>query len=149
MSSQLNVPNVSVKSSFVSLKNKKFLLLIVLLLGLVGGVFYYIKFIRNKDSFEGTENSPSAKFVLYYASWCGWSNKFLPTWEELDNNSKLKQKVNLVKLTCDKDDKDECDKAGLEGFPTMKYFKDENDTEGKSYEGKREADDIVNWINGM
>jgi len=56
-------------------------------------------------------------FVLFYASWCPFSRKFLPIYEKCTTNNPTPCLRMMM------DDKDElCDKYSIEFFPTVLLF---------------------------
>ena len=119
---------------------------IVIVLLICGGVYYW-KFMRQPEGYAGSDNSDKPSFKLYYADWCGWSKKFLPEWEKLVEDS-IKDKVELVKYECTaEENKQLCEDAKVQGFPSMKYYKDSSDKDGVEYDGERTSDAIVKWIN--
>ena len=70
---------------------------------------------------EGIETALSSKekaFVLFYASWCPFSQRFLPIFEEYAQDNPLECLSVVV------DDKpDLCDKYSIEYYPTVILFK--------------------------
>ena len=90
----------------------------------------------SSESTEG-KSSPN-KFYFFQTSWCGWSKKFLPVWNQLD---KLQQiRIPMEKIDCEKN-KEQCD--GIPGFP---YVVLEKNSERIEYKGNRTAKDIVNFV---
>jgi len=71
-----------------------------------------------KNNFKETIGAKDA-LVLFYASWCGFSRRFLPHFEEYSKNCSKE---------CTKVDKDEfpelCKKYTIEYYPTVIWFKD-------------------------
>ena len=62
--------------------------------------------------------------MLFYASWCGGSRKFLPTW---DSVKKLNYNGGLKFVTCECGDKTESNrqllnKYNIEFYPSIKLF---------------------------
>lgn len=88
------------------------------------------------------------RLCLYYAEWCGYSRQFLPVWAKLKSSilsTKLKNKVDVFEFECD-NDKEICQKNRniIQGYPTVILHK----LDGKNipYEGKREVEAIINFI---
>lgn len=55
----------------------------------------------------------------YYATWCGYCNKFKPTWEyckKLFNNN-----PNVVYREYESKDRKQIEKDDIKGFPTLKF----------------------------
>jgi thiol-disulfide isomerase/thioredoxin len=140
----ISQPLLSTKTPFLTKKKMLIVLGIVVVLLLCGGGLYYWKYMRSEGYLAKTDK-PS--FKLYYADWCGWSKKFLPEWDKLVEDS-IKDKVELVKYECtEEDNKQLCEDAKIQGFPSMKYYKDSSDTDGVEYDGGRTSEEIVEWIN--
>lgn len=90
--------------------------------------------IVTAPSIEKFANStPTLK--LYYTNWCGWSKKFLPTWDELTKNVK---DVAFEKIDCEKQ---KCE--NVPGFPFIVLEKN-----GKkiNYNGNRTYDDVLKFL---
>jgi hypothetical protein len=109
---------------------KNILIVIIILI-----VIYYL-WQRNSSSENFSSSKPTLK--LYYTNWCGWSQKFLPVWENMTQTVK---NCNLIKIDCESQ-KSQCD--GVAGFPSLVLEKG-----GKKipYSGNRTEEDIVNFIN--
>lgn len=85
---------------------------------------------------ENFDNNTS--LILYYTEWCGHSQRFLPTWQELEK--KYGNKMQLRKIDCDKE---KCD--GIAGFPTIILYKDNKQVEYNS--GNRSLESLEKFIN--
>lgn len=76
---------------------------------------------------------------LYYTEWCGWSQKFLPVWQQLESDRQLKAMgVKLVKINCD-ENKTEC--QNIPGFPYIILENGQNKVEFKN--GDRNYENVV------
>jgi len=85
-------------------------------------------------------------FVMFYAPWCGHCKQLKPTWDSLP--SKVKDKAIIAKVDCDnKANQQICSDQGIEGFPTLKAFSTGDATSAEVYEGKRESDALVEFVN--
>jgi thiol-disulfide isomerase/thioredoxin len=80
------------------------------------------------------------ELVLYYAEWCGWSQKILPVWEELEKNNKLN--VTLKKIECEKQPDEKC--KSVQGYPTIIYYKDDKEI---VFNGERTKENIITFLN--
>ena len=145
MSSGSNVINdVVTVTPFVSLKNKKFVfLLVVLSVALAGAGYYY--FIRPKIT--ETYSSSTIRFVLFYAPWCGHSKSFLPIFdkfmESCKTNDKLKH-ISVEKIDCDTD-KEACAPYRVQGYPTMLLIKGDKASDIVEYNSGRTEDAMTKW----
>jgi hypothetical protein len=71
-------------------------------------------------STESFDQMPCA--TLYYTSQCGWSKKFLPEWQKLENEVNegcLKNKMTTRKILCESGNESMCFEKGIKGFPTV------------------------------
>lgn len=55
--------------------------------------------------------------VLYYTTWCGYSQQFMPIWDEL-KKSKLSELVSFEQLDCDKSS-NICHQDNIYGYPSL------------------------------
>ncbi|XP_038692104.1 protein disulfide-isomerase like 2-1-like [Tripterygium wilfordii] len=83
--------------------------------------------------------------VEFYAPWCGHCKNLAPTYEKVASAFKLEKDVVIANLDADKH-KDLGEKYGVSGFPTLKFFPKSNKA-GEDYEGGRDLDDFVSFIN--
>ncbi|KAK4476726.1 hypothetical protein RD792_015886 [Penstemon davidsonii] len=83
--------------------------------------------------------------VEFYAPWCGHCKSLAPTYEKVAAAFKLEEGVVIANLDADKY-KDVGEKYGVSGFPTLKFFP-KNNKAGEDYEGGRDVDDFVTFIN--
>lgn len=68
------------------------------------------------------ENKPT--LALFYTNWCGYSQQFLPIWNEFETKYKNKD-INIVKIDADIY-KGFTESMGIEGFPTVKLIIENN-----------------------
>jgi len=76
------------------------------------------KLIKDERALEEVMKSPDGVFVLFYASWCPFSQRFLPVYEK---NGRGKEKE-FVRFLVD-DNEDVCDRHDIEVYPTVLFFK--------------------------
>ncbi|XP_052137030.1 protein disulfide isomerase-like 2-2 [Oryza glaberrima] len=97
----------------------------------------------NFDSIVLDENKDI--LVEFYAPWCGHCKHLAPIYEKLASVYKLDDGVVIANLDADKH-KDLAKKYGVSGYPTLKFFPKGNKA-GEDYDGGRELDDFVKFIN--
>lgn len=83
--------------------------------------------------------------VEFYAPWCGHCKNLAPTYEKVATAFKLEEDVVIANVDADKY-KDLGEKYGVSGFPTLKFFPKGNKA-GEEYEGGRDLEDFVAFIN--
>ncbi|GMN52341.1 hypothetical protein TIFTF001_021484 [Ficus carica] len=76
---------------------------------------------------------------------CGHCKNLAPTYEKLATAFKLEEGVVIANLDADKY-RDLAEKYDVSGFPTLKFFP-KNNKAGEEYEGGRDLEDFVNFIN--
>lgn len=84
--------------------------------------------------------------VEFYAPWCGHCKSLAPIYEKVASAYKSEEDVVIANLDADKY-KDLGEKYGVSGFPTLKFFPKGNKA-GEDYDGGRDLDDFVSFING-
>jgi len=104
--------------------------------------------VLDDSNFEKIALDPSKHaFVEFYAPWCGHCKRLAPEYEVVatafagDDNA-----VVVAKVDCDAH-KDLCEKYGVTGYPTFKWFSKDNKQEPERYDGPRDIDGIVNYLN--
>jgi len=99
--------------------------------------------VLNKDNFDEALKLHPFLLVEYYAPWCGHCKALAPKYAAAA--TKLKEEGSEIKLA--KVDatieKELGDKAGVQGFPTIKFYKNDNKVE---YTGGRDTDQIISWL---
>ncbi|RZC88117.1 hypothetical protein C5167_015922 [Papaver somniferum] len=83
--------------------------------------------------------------VEFYAPWCGHCKSLAPIYEKVASAYKLEGDVVIANLDADKH-KDLAERYGISGFPTLKFFPKGNKA-GEDYDGGRDVDDFVSFIN--
>ena len=89
-----------------------------------------------------SSNAPS--LIYFYAEWCGFCKRFLPTWEELETSNE-RDDINIVKFSC-VTHKDKYDKINIiSGYPTIILYKPDTKTAIK-FEGDRSKQGLASFI---
>nr|GEU58056.1 probable protein disulfide-isomerase A6 [Tanacetum cinerariifolium] len=102
--------------------------------------------ILNSDNFdEIVLNGNKDVLVEFYAPWCGHCKSLAPTYESLAAAFKNEEDVVIANLDAD-NAKDLAEKYGVSGYPTIKFFPKTN-KDGEDYEGGRDIDSFVTFIN--
>ncbi|CAA7398359.1 unnamed protein product [Spirodela intermedia] len=83
--------------------------------------------------------------VEFYAPWCGHCKSLAPIYEKLASAYKLEEDVVIANVDADKY-KGLAEKYGVGGYPTLKFFP-KNNKAGDDYNGGRDLDDFVAFIN--
>ncbi|XP_042054821.1 probable protein disulfide-isomerase A6 isoform X2 [Salvia splendens] len=83
--------------------------------------------------------------VEFYAPWCGHCKSLAPIYEKVATAFNLEEDVVIANLDADAH-KDLAEKYGITGFPTLKFFS-KNNKGGEDYNGGRDVDDFVTFIN--
>ncbi len=90
-------------------------------------------------------SSTKPTMVLFYAPWCGHCKTMKPEYERLREKYRKNPNKNVVMINCD-DHKDFASKAGVQGFPTLRLYKNPKDDKYVDYEGPRTADAIETFL---
>ncbi|KAE8657631.1 Protein disulfide isomerase-like 2-1 [Hibiscus syriacus] len=102
--------------------------------------------VLNADNFdEIVLDETKDVLVEFYAPWCGHCKNLAPTYEKVATAFNSEEGVVVANLDADKY-RDLAEKYGISGFPTLKFFPKANKA-GENYEGGRDLDDFVTFIN--
>ncbi|KAH7423692.1 hypothetical protein KP509_12G069100 [Ceratopteris richardii] len=83
--------------------------------------------------------------VEFYAPWCGHCKNLAPVYDQVATAFKGEKDVVIAKVDADSH-KGLGEKYGVSGYPTLKFFP-KNNKAGEDYEGGRDLDDFVAFIN--
>jgi len=67
-----------------------------------------------------------------------------PDWDKLGSAYKNSEAVQIVDVDCTADGQGTCQKAGVKGYPTIKYYM-AGDKSGKDYQGGRDFDSLKSF----
>jgi len=98
------------------------------------------------DNFDSIVDGSKAAFVEFFAPWCGHCKSLAPVYEVVGDAFAKISDVVIAKVDADKH-KDLGGRFGVSGFPTLKFFPKGSTTNPEDYEGGREANDIIEFIN--
>lgn len=101
--------------------------------------------VLTDQNFEKEVGQDRAALVEFYAPWCGHCKKLAPEFEKLGTSFKKAKSVLIGKVDCD-EHKETCNKFGVSGYPTIKWFP-KGSLEPKSYDGARTAEALVEYVN--
>jgi thiol-disulfide isomerase/thioredoxin len=111
--------------------------------------------IPGNDQLDSVSKPIDANFkptvILFYASWCGPSQRFLPTWEQMYNYN-YNNNVKFITLDCGGktlEDKKIVRKFGIQHFPTIKMFSvinGQKKVHNYAIRGNSSCQDIMEWI---
>uniref|UniRef100_A0A0E9XAJ8 Protein disulfide-isomerase n=1 Tax=Anguilla anguilla TaxID=7936 RepID=A0A0E9XAJ8_ANGAN len=93
------------------------------------------------DDFDSKIGGHELILVEFFAPWCGHCKRLAPEYESAA--TRLKGIVSLAKVDCTANS-NVCSKYGVSGYPTLKIFRDGEDSGG--YDGPRTADGIVSHL---
>lgn len=69
-----------------------------------------------------------------------------PAWDSLGDEFAGSSSVLIADVDCTADGKSLCEKIGVEGYPTVKYFVEGDIDEGKSYDQGRDFDTLKGFV---
>jgi len=103
--------------------------------------------VLTDENFEKIVNDPSKNVLVeFYAPWCGHCKRLAPEYEKVA--ATFKNEPDCIVANVDADhNKEIAKKHGVSGFPTLKFFSKTNKGADEKYEGQREAQDFVNYLN--
>jgi thiol-disulfide isomerase/thioredoxin len=101
-----------------------------------------VTFYFGQDFVDDMKN-PKPTIYLFKASWCGHCKNFRETWNSLGNT--FSKDINFISYDSDKNPK-AIREWNIKGFPTIIV---RNDNTAKEYNGDRDIDSLVNYINTL
>tara|TARA_Y100000780_G_scaffold229184_1_gene248410 strand:- start:145 stop:606 length:462 start_codon:yes stop_codon:yes gene_type:complete len=98
-----------------------------------------------KEGLEVTDPTNKNQIILYYASWCGWSQKIIPEWNKFKEFIKTNRPdIHIDDILCEGENENICKTADLKGYPTI-IFKHKNG-ETEKYENERTNEELQKWV---
>ncbi|KDO30563.1 hypothetical protein SPRG_04464 [Saprolegnia parasitica CBS 223.65] len=103
--------------------------------------------VLTDDNFEEAIAGNDALLVEFYAPWCGHCKSLAPEFAKAAKALKENDPpLRLAKMDATAHTK-WSEKYGVQGFPTLKFFKGDLDASSvKAYDSGRTADDIEKWV---
>jgi len=102
--------------------------------------------VLTEDTFQSVVlDETKDVLVEFYAPWCGHCKSLAPVYEKVASVFKHDEGVVIANLDADKYTS-LAEKYGVSGFPTLKFFPKSNKA-GEEYEGGRDLDAFVKFIN--
>eukprot|EP01122_Echinamoeba_exundans_P008819 TRINITY_DN2_c1_g1_i1.p2 TRINITY_DN2_c1_g1~~TRINITY_DN2_c1_g1_i1.p2 ORF type:complete len:386 (+),score=148.47 TRINITY_DN2_c1_g1_i1:21-1178(+) len=97
------------------------------------------------DNFDQYVDGSKGAFVEFFAPWCGHCKRLEPEYEKVGAAFAKISDVVIAKVDADKH-KDLASRFDVRGYPTLKWFP-KGSTSPQEYNGGREADDIIKFVN--
>jgi thiol-disulfide isomerase/thioredoxin len=141
------------------IKDKKTLLLIIILAIIISGVFYFVynNYIKNsimknhslnKEFISRDKNTTNDVLILFfYTEWCPYCKQALPEIKKFEShiasqNAKNDYVITLTKIDCDKNSTI-ADKYKVEGYPTIKLI---YKNEVYNYDAKPDKANLIKFL---
>jgi len=102
-----------------------------------------VKVIVGKQFNEIAKDENKGVLVMFYAPWCGHCKAIKPTWEKLGEHFKDSDKYTIAKMDATAN---EVDGEEIQGFPTIKFYPAGADSESVDYQGGRDLDALVKFV---
>lgn len=109
-------------------------------------------FVPNNEFVQKTDGADvkEADLMLFYVTWCPHCKQAKPVWDSMSEkyNGKVINgtRVNFKSYDCDKEEQ-MADKYGIEGFPTIKLVKGDNDV--VEFDAKPTEETLTQFLNSV
>ncbi|CAI5498077.1 unnamed protein product [Closterium sp. Naga37s-1] len=98
-----------------------------------------------KANFDEVVGLTDNVFVKFYTPWCGHCKRLAPDWEKVALLYRTTPDIVIAKLDCEAE-KEICQKFGVSGYPTLKFFPAQATTP-RDFAEQRTIDNIVAFLN--
>ena len=139
--------------------NKNFINLIIYFVIIIICIIIFAIYFNRKESFipfdtntkpnntdtnnKPNNNSNTTKMYNFNTSWCGYSVRFQPIWDEF-KKSNANPSLEIIDVKCDNDDnKDLCKKYDVPGYPSV--VKVHSDGSIKHFDGTRTVEGLMDF----
>merc|ERR1711865_478283 len=96
------------------------------------------------STFESIVKSPSKDVLVeFYAPWCGHCKKLEPIYRDVAKKLEGVSTLLIAKMDATVNDVEGVD---VEGFPTIKFWRASNKDSPLEYDGDRDANSFVAWL---
>lgn len=119
---------------------KNYILYVLIICVILGALGYYCYNKKSVVIETINNNAKNRKIVFYYTEWCGYCNKFKPTWERIEKDVK---NITTLKIDCDKY-KNIAENNNITEFPTLILYSGQDKTK---YEGDFTYESVMNFVN--
>ncbi|KAM9305235.1 protein disulfide-isomerase A2 [Gastrophryne carolinensis] len=102
--------------------------------------------VLNEENFDNALKTYKYLLVEFYAPWCGHCKELAPKYSEAAQALKSRTaEARLAKVDAT-EEKDLSAEFGVNGYPTIRFFKDGNRTSHIDYGGRRDTEGIIKWM---
>ena len=102
------------------------------------------------ETLDDETNNDVLKIYNFNTSWCGYSKKFQPIWDEFSQKHKNKDNVVIMDVKCDDEGNAEaqelCEAFDVPGYPSIIFKKGDNKLD---YMGPRTIDGLEEQMNKL
>jgi len=102
--------------------------------------------LTNDNFEEKVVNSEEGVFVKFFAPWCGHCKSLEPAYEQFAKVFENDAEATIARVDCDAN-RDACQKYGVSGYPTLKWFPSGQKDSPVDYDSERTLDALVSFVN--